>query len=366
MPILKVFNVGHGDAMLFQPKCALRQIPVLIDAGEATYNIYRQISNSQFDVMITHQDNDHIGGLDNLLKYRQQNIQNIYLPLYLPEINAIFKKLVGISRTNKTAIQSSNQLLSQYLSKIVFLHDGWHDNGRQQSWCNLAKCSHVQILNPPLTNFDFLQSKQGFSDYTFDKALMDISTANIFNDFDPKSYDPMSFAGQSNELRESRLEYFKYIIRLIGFSISEKWWRPQSANNLFRKASNDISIVMRYENERFSILFTGDAGDKILKNLIKQTKLGKTDILKIPHHGGANSVGRNILNIIQPHYAILSHGNRVFGKGVVPNAHSVKLLQSHLPPIQILSTNIVNGSSPLIGRVVGSVGINSVDSIQFV
>lgn len=373
MTILKVFNVNHGDAMLFQPDCVFQDVPLLIDTGAAKYNIYRRISNENFDIMITHSDGDHMNGLDDLLKNKLHNIKNIYLPLYQPEINEIFLRLRGIGKKNAKLIQKSNSLISQYLNKVVFMYDGWHHNRRTNS-CNLAKCSCSTILNPPLGNFDFLNNCDEFKNFDFYEALEHIHNEDVFenrsDDFDLKDYTPEKFNDQNEELILYRKEYFRYVIRLIGYTIFKNNWKQQSANELFRLSSNDASIILRYEMQgRFSILFTGDAGDKILKNLIRQGKLGQTDILKVPHHGGADSVGKKILNTIQPKYAILSHNSQTFGRGSVPNQKSIKELQSR--PIAVLATNAVTNLSSVlpINQTIGIhqvSTINKLDDIEFI
>ena len=73
-------------------------------------------------------------------------------------------------------------------------------------------------------------------------------------------------------------------------------------NKLFTISSNDISIILKYE-EDFSILFTGDAGDKVINKLIYKQLVKNIDVLKIPHHGGKNSVEKNILKTLKPSFS---------------------------------------------------------------
>ena len=135
---------------------------------------------------------------------------------------------------------------------------------------------------------------------------------------------------------------------------------------MFHLSSNDVSIILRYEIKgNFSILFTGDARDNILKKLIEEGKLKQTDILKVAHHGGANSVGKKILNSIKPKYAILSHNSKSFGKGSVPNQKSIDELQSR--KITILATNEVTKLSNItpITQFVGIYPVAGIIDIVF-
>ena len=143
--ILKIFNVMHGDAMLFRPDCVFKNVPLLIDTGAKKYNIYQKISNEQFDIMITHSDNDHMGGLADFLNNKSKECQNIYLPLYLPEIYTIFSKLMNIGSANRLNIQNAQNIITMFQQKVIFVYDGWHTSKRKNCTCNLAQCSHSRI-----------------------------------------------------------------------------------------------------------------------------------------------------------------------------------------------------------------------------
>lgn len=54
--------------------------------------IYKRINCEKFNIMITHQDLDHMGGIEELFKYKSNQIRKIYIPLYIPEIIKIFQE----------------------------------------------------------------------------------------------------------------------------------------------------------------------------------------------------------------------------------------------------------------------------------
>jgi beta-lactamase superfamily II metal-dependent hydrolase/predicted nucleotidyltransferase len=360
--ILDIYNVEHGDSMLFKGNKTFSNLALLIDTGEDKYNIYKKISNEKFDIMITHQDNDHIGGLSDLLKNKLSNIENIYLPLYQPEIEKIFSKLQGIGKKNAKLIIESEKLFRKYISKVVFLYDGWHKY--KKPFCNLSNSKSIEILNPPINNFDLFSIDSEFKEFSFESALLYIKEKKLFDDnFNLENYNPENFNNQNEGLINSRREYFEYVIRVIGYTIYKQKWTKSSANKIFTLCSNEISIILYDKTDNnTSILFTGDAGDRVLKNLINYGKLRQVDILKVSHHGGRNSVGKNILKTIDPKFAILSHGNKRFGRGIVPNKASVIELLKY-SSINILATNNVSTTSIL--QIKGIYCINSLEAINF-
>lgn len=76
--------------------------------------------------------------------------------------------------------------------------------------------------------------------------------------------------------------------------------------------SNEGSIVMKLEYNEFSCLFTGDIGRET-ENKIKD-KIGDCDVVKMAHHGSANSNSAEFASAITAEYAIASAGeNNIYG-----------------------------------------------------
>ena len=77
---------------------------------------------------------------------------------------------------------------------------------------------------------------------------------------------------------------------------------------------NDNSIVAKLEAYNFSILFTGDASEKIEKELIKEKINLKSDILKVSHHGSKTGTSEEFLKSVKPKIALIGVGeNNKFG-----------------------------------------------------
>lgn len=58
----------------------------------------------------------------------------------------------------------------------------------------------------------------------------------------------------------------------------------------------------------YSCLFTGDAEETTLKKLLQSNDLQDIDILKIGHHGSSRSISEELLDVLQPEYALMSVG----------------------------------------------------------
>ena len=75
-----------------------------------------------------------------------------------------------------------------------------------------------------------------------------------------------------------------------------------------RRIDNDLSLVLRLEYKKFSMLFTADIGEKIETILAQTPEQLKADILKGPHHGSRFSNSLNFIEAVDPDTVIFSSG----------------------------------------------------------
>ena len=99
------------------------------------------------------------------------------------------------------------------------------------------------------------------------------------------------------------------------------------------KNDNDNSILTLLEYQGFKMLFTGDASAEAI--LANTNITGKIDVLKVPHHGAAGGVNKELITKFNPDFSVISVGENKFGH---PNLYTLKLLQSS----KILRTDIDN------------------------
>lgn len=90
-------------------------------------------------------------------------------------------------------------------------------------------------------------------------------------------------------------------------------WPSQDVLNklptLKNQDDNYYSLIVRFQENGLSVLFTGDAPSGILNKLPKEANIA-SNILKIPHHGSKNSLSLNFLKLANPSLAVISVGKR--------------------------------------------------------
>lgn len=71
---------------------------------------------------------------------------------------------------------------------------------------------------------------------------------------------------------------------------------------------NNSSLVLRYVNEKFSVLFTGDVEADAEETIMAMHLPLKADILKVAHHGSHTSTTGGFLKRVRPALAVISVG----------------------------------------------------------
>jgi competence protein ComEC len=71
---------------------------------------------------------------------------------------------------------------------------------------------------------------------------------------------------------------------------------------------NSASMVLKYESDNISVLFTGDIETEAEESLTPLGKPLKSDIIKVPHHGGRTSSSAGFIKTVNPQIAVISAG----------------------------------------------------------
>lgn len=71
---------------------------------------------------------------------------------------------------------------------------------------------------------------------------------------------------------------------------------------------NNDSLAFRVTYGRHSFLLSGDIERQIEKDLLAQGLVGKTDVLKVAHHGSKTSSSAEFLDLARPTFAVMSAG----------------------------------------------------------
>ena len=71
---------------------------------------------------------------------------------------------------------------------------------------------------------------------------------------------------------------------------------------------NNSSLVLRIEGSKRSFLFSGDVEEEAEENIAHLGKWLKSDVIKIPHHGGKTSASEWFFSTVKPEVAVISAG----------------------------------------------------------
>ena len=77
---------------------------------------------------------------------------------------------------------------------------------------------------------------------------------------------------------------------------------------------NDNSNVIYTKIDKYTFMFMGDASIKTEKEIMQKYNLPNIDVLKVGHHGSNTSTSKELIDTINPNYALISVGkNNKFG-----------------------------------------------------
>ncbi len=71
---------------------------------------------------------------------------------------------------------------------------------------------------------------------------------------------------------------------------------------------NSDSLVLKIESEDATLLFTGDIEGDAEEDILYLGGLLKSDIIKVPHHGGRTSSSEGFIHAVSPGIAVISSG----------------------------------------------------------
>lgn len=149
------------------------------------------------------------------------------------------------------------------------------------------------------------------------------------NDLNHKSISALKSYNASikNNVKIIKSDNAQIVYNANNLSITN--FTPQETNN-----DNDNSIITLLKYNNFSMLFTGDASSESLHSISPKLPENIT-VLKVPHHGALGGIDREIVQHLNPKYAIISVGENKFGH---PSRYTLSLLDNS----KILRTDIDN------------------------
>ncbi|MDP2277402.1 MAG: hypothetical protein Q8K51_04175, partial [Nitrospirota bacterium] len=88
---------------------------------------------------------------------------------------------------------------------------------------------------------------------------------------------------------------------------------------------NNSSLVLKVEGSKKAFLFTGDIKEEAQDDIIHLGKWLKSDVVKVPHHGGRTSAYKPFYDVASPEIAVISAGrDNAFGH---PHHETLEMLE---------------------------------------
>ncbi len=90
---------------------------------------------------------------------------------------------------------------------------------------------------------------------------------------------------------------------------------------------NNDSLVIQIRFGRHAFLLTGDVERQIERRMLRDGQISRSDVLKVPHHGSKTSSSDELLDRVQPLFAVISVGlENSYGH---PHADALERLRQH-------------------------------------
>jgi competence protein ComEC len=245
-----VCDIGQGDAIIIQQGF----FQVLIDTGPdeavlACLNRHLPFTDKKIDVLIlTHYDDDHIGGFASLTDNYQ--ISTIFAPLTDKKESEVFLEL---NKSFLDLIEQGTHLKQPILGQQM----AYQDFSLGQSAPSLL----FTFLTPAHLEYGFLQNIHFFQ-------------------------------------RESRLP------ETILSALSQE----NLLNYSQKESTNNRSIALLFQYGQIRIFLSGDLEEEGELSIIKSALIDQVDILKVAHHGSKTSSSRVFLSQVRPELSLISVG----------------------------------------------------------
>lgn len=322
---IEVLPANEGDCILITIE--KEDIHILIDGGTAeTYRNYLKTRLIQLKnegkvidlLIVTHIDNDHIGGIIELLKengsdmdakiIRIKNIwHNSYRHLQFDKNQtlgksekSILNKIIanGEVSLNYNLGKSSPISAIQGTTLAGLIFEGcyhWNEQSEGQAIINnginyqFGKECFISVLKPNISDLEKLGQKWK-RDLKKSKYSFVFSEDKLFDDAFEYYCRCMPIDGNGNN---EKICYSNHNTKEM--TIEEISREPMSEDNSITNRSS-ISVIIRYRNKK--LLFLADnIADDVLEYLSQEDR--GYSLVKLPHHGSANNISDDFVECIE-------------------------------------------------------------------
>jgi len=291
------FNVGNGDAILIEHNSLNGRKHILIDGGSKRNTlIYNKFKKGVLDVIdkgdkgtldiviVTHSDNDHIGGIINIVGDEElEERVNSYVfhseEMIAQYLKRIYQKRENyLVKTNNRSTTKSSLKQDKKLTKLLKEKPNkWNKKIYIEGDIMNLDDIKLRILSPNLCKLDILQKH-------WEK--------------EEKKLHP-----QSSTVKSSSKQNSDHHIPFKDFTLNE--FTEDSS------PTNGASIALIYDSPECKGLLLADAHPNLLENSLKELLQNNEtkhffDFVKLAHHGSKNNLTKELLKLIDCHHFIIS------------------------------------------------------------
>ncbi len=368
MQKVQVINVGQGDCSLFRipREDGFKNDAYFVDMGSGNVDISnRLIFGDRIHVFLSHGHRDHIGGIKYLFGKTFQ-LDELVLPLYQNEMTLIAKAILNLKgiRQAKDCEEIVSEL-EDIVNNQIYLKEAGEYHYNRVSFAYEGRrfaSNRIRCLNPSIDawGYDWISEMDtedmiSTMNNLFSKPFAEVMGNYIWNSHEfrdregePELYEREVFSDfwlpREEGFPKKCNVVFDFIFNNINllktFNSESTRENLKKISEEYGKTTHDVCMVLKAIVNNQKILFAGDVSKKSFHRIINNHKV-YANYLKMPHHGSIENIDETILDAVKPEVAIISHGNRRFGKAddSHPNREVLELLSRK--KIRILITNDV-------------------------
>jgi|WetSurMetagenome_2_1015567.scaffolds.fasta_scaffold43665_1 beta-lactamase superfamily II metal-dependent hydrolase len=311
-------NVNDGDAIIVNLVKNKENLVFLIDGGHSSdfhlviKTLEPILKNNQKKapdfIICTHYDDDHIGGLFDLVKHYGPKIKKVWIhktsERYDPKV---------VSRIYKEKMKPQDIFPSE---ESDYLIPGGISSPFEQNR------ELVSVLKSMKQEIDFLELLKSlkikceepiagcFRINGWPELKIIGPSFDWYNELFPKHFD-------TNEYINGEVDALRSVVDCCEIKINDPFETLDSVKRTPVTPTNLNSAILLITCNSKKFLFTGDAGIRSFTNIPDYTNiLNDLFWLKVPHHASKNNIDSNLIRLFKPTHVLIS-GDTYISKEVV-------------------------------------------------
>lgn len=258
-------------------------------------------------------------------KYYIKNLISIIICIFLIGCNSLNTNKFILSKEGYISIHyidvgQGDSILINVNNKNLLI-----DSGPKDSQTDLL--NYLDNLN--IHSLDYIIATHPHEDHIGNMSKI-IEKYNVISFYSPKvSHTSKCFEDMITSLRNKNLK-----INIIKAGTSSINLGPNTLvtvyspiNKIYDDNYNNYSPIIKIQFGKTSFMFTGDAEELVEKQVVKNNKNLKANVLKIGHHGSSTSSCKEFIDAVNPSVFIISVGK--FNDFNHPSKSTLDLLNSY-------------------------------------